>query len=175
MSTKSLNRDQGKKSLSERIPCGCFDRFKDQDTDFMFDFGPWILALNHQQNFLGRTLCILKEHVVGLEELDPHELVLFLSAFRHWKAAMDSAFGPDKYNIALLGNEEHVHGGHLHWHFVPRYRRPVEFAGETFQHDVPETQRLNYSRIDQKKVYPPAVRRRIKKEILANWPKVLTT
>lgn len=159
--------------ISEVISCGCFEAFKEQEVDFIMEFGPWVLALNHQQNFLGRTLAILKTHKTDFGELDPHELILLLSAYRHWKAAVDKAFGPDKINIALLGNEEQVHRGHVHFHFVPRYRRPIEFAGETFQYDTPETQSKNYSRVDQKRVYTPKIRRRIKQEILKNWSDAL--
>lgn len=163
----AIRRKKG--PISKLIPCGCFDGFKNQEADFIREFGPWVLALNWQQNFLGRTLLLLKNHKTDLSELDTNELLLFLSAYRHWKAVMDAAFGPDKYNVTLLGNEEHVHGGHLHWHFVPRYRRPIGFAGEQFQSDTPETQSKNYSRVDQKRVYPVRIRRKIKQEILKHW------
>ena len=164
-----------KTPLSVLIPCGCFNGFKDQSCDFIREFGPWVLMLNHQQNFLGRTLLLLREHKTDLFELSTDELLLWLSAYRHWRGAILKAFAPDKFNVTLLCNEEDIHRGHLHWHFVPRYRRPVSFVGQEFQYDTPETQRLNYSRIDQKLVYPVSVRLRIKGEILTNWPKCLTT
>jgi len=139
------------------------------------EFGPWVLVLNRQQNFLGRTLAILKQHRTDFGEIEPHELILLLSAYRHWKAARDRAFSPDKYNIALLGNEEYLHCGYVHWHFVPRYRRPISFAGETFQHDTPETATKNYSRVDRKQVYPAKNPPKIKRQLLKCWPKHLAT
>jgi len=161
------------KPISDLIPCECFNGLANQEVDFICEFGPWVLMLNHQQNFLGRTLAILKRHAVDFGEITPHELIPLLSAYRHWKAAIDKAFKPDKYNLALLGNEEYLHGGHVHFHFVPRYRRPVTFASESFQHDTPETTTQNYSRVDRKQIYPIKIRRKIKHKILRSWPKHL--
>ncbi len=43
-------------------PCGCFNSFDNQEISFIKEYKHWFLVLNWQQNFLGRTLLILKAH-----------------------------------------------------------------------------------------------------------------
>ena len=83
-----------------------------------------------------------------------------------WRKAVEKAFNPDKINQSQLGNEEFLHKGHLHWHFVPRYRKPIFFAGTEFQSDNTETQKVIYSDIHKKVIHPVDVRQKIKEEIL---------
>ena len=147
-------------------PCGCFDSFQDQEIDFIKEFKHWLLVLNWEQGFLGRCSLILKAHKVDEEELADEEVLEKHRIYCLWRKAIAKAFNPDKINQAQLGNEEHIHKGHLHWHFVPRYRRPIQFAGMEFQSDTPETQKLTYALVHKRKVYPPEIRRKIKEELL---------
>lgn len=147
-------------------PCGCLNAFKDQGTDFIKEFKHWFLALNWEQGFLGRSLLFLKAHKVDEVELTNEEAAEKHVIYCLWRKAITRAFNPDKINQAQLGNEEFLHKGHLHWHFVPRYRRPITFAGATFQSDDAETQKRIYSDIHKRIVYPVEVRQRIKEEFL---------
>ena len=62
--------------------CGCFDKFQNQETDFIKEFKYWFLALNWQQGFLGRSLLLLKEHktdeveLTDEEVLEKHEIIV---------------------------------------------------------------------------------------------------
>ncbi|MCD6550523.1 hypothetical protein J7K24_03185 [bacterium] len=147
-------------------PCGCFNSFEDQEINFIKDFKYWFLILNHKQGFLGRCLLILKTHKIDELELTEKEVMEKHKIYCCWRRAVAKAFSPDKINQAQLGNDEDVHKGHLHWHFVPRYRRPVYFAGIEFQSDTPETQRLSFSLVSKKFIHPPELRKKIKQEIL---------
>lgn len=147
-------------------PCGCFDLFRNQEVDFIKEFRYWFLVLNWEQGFLGRCVLILKAHKVDEEELTDEEILEKHKIYCLWRKVIAKAFNPDKINQAQLGNEEHIHKGHLHWHFVPRYRRPIKFAGLEFQSDNPETQKLSYALVHKRKVYPPKIRQKIKEELL---------
>lgn len=147
-------------------PCGCFNSFQDQEIDFLKEFKHWFLVLNWQQGFLGRSLLILKDHKMDELELSTKEVLEKHSIYCRWRDAIGKAFSPDKINQSQLGNEEDVHRGHLHWHFVPRYRRRITLVGVEFPHDTPETERLNYGRVAVREVYSKEVRQRIKEEML---------
>ena len=147
-------------------PCGCFDSFQYQEIDFIKEFRYWFLVLNWKQGFLGRCLLILKSHKVDEVELIKEEVLEKHEIYCLWLNAVKKAFNPDKINQAQLGNEEHIHKGHLHWHLVPRYRRPVSFAGVEFQSDTPETQKLNYASVHKEIIYPVEIRQKIKEELL---------
>ncbi len=90
--------------------------------------------------------------------------------YKLWHEAIAKAFAPDKINQSQLGNEEYLHKGHLHWHLVPRYRRPVQFAGSDFQNDDAQSQKLSYALVHKRIVYPPEIRLKIKEELLKHWP-----
>lgn len=154
------------KLYNKICPCGCFDSFADQEVDFIKEFKYWFLVLNWQQGFLGRCALILKAHKIDEVELTDEEVLEKHKIYCLWREAVTKAFNPDKINQAQLGNEEHVHKGHLHWHFVPRYRRPIHFVGIAFQYDTPETQKLSYGEVHKKIVHPVEVRQKIKEELL---------
>jgi len=65
-----------------------------------------------------------------------------------------------------LGNEEHIHKGHIHWHFVPRYRRPINFSGTDFQWDDDESRKKDFSTVHKRITHAPELRKVIKEEIL---------
>ena len=135
-------------------PCGCFNKFQNQDVDFIKEFKYWFLALNWEQGFLGRSLLFLKAHKVDEVELTDEEALEKHKIYCMWREAITKAFNPDKINQAQLGNEEYLHKGHIHWHFVPRYRRPIMFARTTFQSDDEKSQRVIYSDVHKRIVYP---------------------
>lgn len=147
-------------------PCGCFDSFKNQEVDFLQEYEKWFLILNHEQEFLGRTILILKAHKIDEVELTREEVLEKHEIYCKWHRAIKKAFNPDKFNQSQLGNEEHVHKGHLHWHFVPRYRSPIQFAGIDFFSDNDESQKLNYSLVQSRSITDIKIRKKIKDELL---------
>jgi|SRR3989344_1606064 len=157
----------GEDTLFKKLcPCGCFNSFKNQEVDFIKDFKCWFLILNHQQGFLGRCLLILKNHKIDEIELTDEEVLEKHEIYCLWRRAVVKAFNPDKINQAQLGNEEHIHKGHLHWHFVPRYRRPIYFSGVELQGDDENTQKLDFSMIHKKITHSSELREKIKEELL---------
>jgi len=152
--------------ISQRIPCGCFNGFRAQDADFIYAGKHWVLALNASQFFLGRSLLLLREHTTDLFWVPSVAMDEFHDIYCVWRSALERAFHKNfRSNVALLGNETDVHGGHLHWHFVPRYLEPISFRGKEYFTETPETARQNYSQIAERLITPPLERRRIAQEL----------
>lgn len=147
-------------------PCRCFHAFSEQETDFLKEYSHWFLTLNWKQGFLGRSMCILKAHKTDERDLTDEEVKEKFVIYCAWREAIEKAFGPDKINQAQLGNEEFLHKGHLHWHFIPRYRRPVQFADVAFQHDTEETAKMAPEKVHKGIIYPREVREKIRVELL---------
>lgn len=90
----------------------------------------WAVYVHPNQGYLGRTIIWCKrEDALDLADATPEEqqeLFLILGALR---AAVQKAFQADWFNYAFLGNEVR----HLHGHVIPRYAKPREFMGMTFE------------------------------------------
>ena len=162
---ESRRMESGKTFLNQFAPCGCFTVFKEQEAVFVKEFKYWFLILDISQSFLGRCLLILKNHKTDEVELTNEEALEKHKAYKIWREAVRKAFNPDKINQAQLGNEEHVHKGHLHWHFIPRYRRPISFTGQEFQYDTTETQKVIFTTIDKRAIYSLDILVKIKGEL----------
>lgn len=147
-------------------PCGCFDAFENQETDFLKEYQHWFLTLNKKQDFLGRSLLIFKKHKTDERELTDQEVLEKHHIYQNWRDAVDKAFAPDKINLALSGNEEALHRGHVHWHFIPRYRRPISFAGTSFFHDTAETVSRPIASFETNIVIRREVREMIRNELV---------
>jgi diadenosine tetraphosphate (Ap4A) HIT family hydrolase len=88
----------------------------------------WTLALNRNQNLLGKCMLVLNRHAESVASLTPEEW----GDLHRWTVratgALDKLFAPDLYNLAFLMNQD----AHVHLHLVPRYAALREWAGETY-------------------------------------------
>ncbi len=88
----------------------------------------WKLVVNHNQNYLGKVMLVLKRHATDVNELTGEEQIEFWSALRETRMALEGALQPDHLNYAFLMNQD----AHVHLHIVPRYASAREFRGEIF-------------------------------------------
>lgn len=83
------------------------------------------------QYYLGRCVVVLRSrhivNMVNMNEVEREEL--FNEVLPDLNTALDSAFSPDLYNYASLGNDCR----HLHYHIIPRYKDEREFNGMVFE------------------------------------------
>ena len=91
----------------------------------------WRVELHSNQCYLGRCVVILKRHAEDLSEITDNERDELFTILKSLKAALGSAFKPNLLNYSSLGNELR----HVHVHVIPRYEKPVVFAGKTFTDD----------------------------------------
>lgn len=88
----------------------------------------WSIALNLNQNLLGKVMVVANRHVEDVTELDSDEWRTLQDEVRRLKRALDQLFAPDRYNFAFLMNMD----PHVHLHVIPRYVEAREWRGETF-------------------------------------------
>jgi len=88
----------------------------------------WIIALNRNQNLLGKTVIVLSRRLERVAELTPGEWADLLVQLVDVTRRLDAAFAPDHYNYAFLQNFDRQ----VHLHVIPRYAGPRELAGSRF-------------------------------------------
>ncbi len=88
----------------------------------------WRLALNYNQNTLGKCFLILKRHDEDICDLTPDELSDLWATLRRVRDALCARFQPDRFNYSFLMNQDR----HVHLHVIPRYDTRRTFAGTAF-------------------------------------------
>lgn len=89
----------------------------------------WGLYLHQTQDYLGRCVAWCKKEAEDVAiDLSPEEQQELFVVLREARTAINSAFQPDRFNYAFLGNKT----PHLHGHIVPRYKQAKVFNGVEF-------------------------------------------
>ena len=83
------------------------------------------VVLGDHQHFKGYTLFLCKAHKTELFHLDHATKMKFLEEMTQVAEAVANAFGAEKMNYELLGNDD----THLHWHLFPRFSGDLENYG----------------------------------------------
>lgn len=94
------------------------------------DYRYWSIYIHENQSYLGRCVVWCKrENALDLTEATQNEQAELFKVLNDLKNAVAEAFCPDWFNYSFLGNETR----HLHGHFIPRYAKPKDFMGMTFE------------------------------------------
>jgi diadenosine tetraphosphate (Ap4A) HIT family hydrolase len=88
----------------------------------------WIVAVNRNQNLLGKTVLVVNRPVESVTALRPDEWADLHRQIARVTVALDELFAPDQYNHAFLMNAD----AHVHMHVVPRYRAVRSWGGQVF-------------------------------------------
>jgi diadenosine tetraphosphate (Ap4A) HIT family hydrolase len=88
----------------------------------------WRIAINRNQNLLGKLLIVLRRHEESVAELTSDEWSELRDELRWAIGRLDGAFHPDHFNCAFLQNQDR----HIHLHVVPRYASSRTFGGREF-------------------------------------------
>ncbi len=99
--------------------------------DYVGSQSYWHIIVNRNQNYLGKTMLVLKRHEIDVTALTTSEQTEFWQLLAHTRKALDLLFQPDHFNYAFLMNQD----AHVHLHLIPRYRTSREFAGLKFTDD----------------------------------------
>jgi diadenosine tetraphosphate (Ap4A) HIT family hydrolase len=94
----------------------------------------WRAVLDSDQRTLGKMFVTLRTHKGTVGKLTALEWGELHDVMRHLEVATRGAFQPSHFNWSCLMNNAVAaeQPTHVHWHFHPRYKAPVEFAGEVF-------------------------------------------
>lgn len=95
----------------------------------------WVIALAPDQGYLGRCYVTLREHKDSLGSLTNKEWGEFALITKQLENACKKAFGAEPFNWACMMNNAYQVKPplpHVHWHFRPRYEKPVQVNNVTF-------------------------------------------
>jgi diadenosine tetraphosphate (Ap4A) HIT family hydrolase len=90
----------------------------------------WTIAVNRNQNLLGKTMLVLRRRCTAVAELDADEWGSLHPELSRVAHALSALYRPDQFNFAFLMNED----AQVHLHVLPRYARPRHWSGQDF-HD----------------------------------------
>jgi diadenosine tetraphosphate (Ap4A) HIT family hydrolase len=93
--------------------------------------GSWTLAVNLNQNLLGKTMLVLNRPCTAVIEVQPAEWAALHDELSRLVPALASLSQPDQFNFAFLMNQ----AAQVHLHVIPRYAGPRKWAGLTFRDD----------------------------------------
>lgn len=100
----------------------------------------WKVELNtNDQTNLGRSYVSAKRDVGSMSGLTNEEWIDFGAVVKKLESACSKAFGATMFNWTCLMNLAYKNDPpdpHVHWHFRPRYKDAVSFAGETYEDDA---------------------------------------
>lgn len=104
--------------------CDIFEKFGGEQARYYAN-EHWVVQLRPKQVTLGSSVLIARRHAEGLAGLSAAEAAGFADAATNLEGKLRAAFGFDKINYLLLMMVDR----HLHFHVVPRYAAPRDFAG----------------------------------------------
>jgi diadenosine tetraphosphate (Ap4A) HIT family hydrolase len=88
----------------------------------------WTLAVNRNQNLLGKCMVVLRRPCTAVTDLEAEEWAALRDDLQRLVPALERLFRPDRFNHAFLMNEE----AWVHLHVVPRYAGPRTWRGHRF-------------------------------------------
>jgi diadenosine tetraphosphate (Ap4A) HIT family hydrolase len=88
----------------------------------------WRVAINRNQNLLGKLLIALLRHAESVAALTPEEWSDLRGELGWAIDRLSTTFHPDHFNCAFLQNQDR----HVHLHVIPRYATTRTFAGQEF-------------------------------------------
>ncbi len=103
--------------------------------------GSWTLALNRNQNLLGKSILVLDRPCTAVADLSSGEWAELRAGIGRATNALTTLYQPDQFNYAFLMNVD----AQVHLHIIPRYQTPrtwhgLEFVdpnwGRAFGHEV---------------------------------------
>lgn len=89
----------------------------------------WTMAVNRNQNLLGKTMLVLERRCSAVVDLQPAEWAELHDQLRELVPALDRCFAPDQVNLAFLMNQD----AQVHLHVIPRYQGQRTWNGEIFE------------------------------------------
>ncbi|MBF4469563.1 MAG: HIT family protein [Methanobrevibacter arboriphilus] len=95
----------------------------------------WEIFLAPSQRYLGTCVISLKRRCEDLKDLYLEEWADFGKLVESMELANKKTFNADLFNWSCLKNSVFRNNNpkpHIHWHFIPRYKKPVVFEGLEF-------------------------------------------
>ncbi|MDE2038069.1 MAG: HIT family protein [Patescibacteria group bacterium] len=98
----------------------------------LFETEHWKVVLLDDQLYLGRCVVALKRPCQNLADLNEKENEDWLEVVKKLESSFRKAFGAFMFNWSCLMNSD-PEKRQVHWHFRPRYDKPVQVDGRVFE------------------------------------------
>jgi diadenosine tetraphosphate (Ap4A) HIT family hydrolase len=89
---------------------------------------PWTLAVNRNQDLLGKTILALRRRCTAVIQLESGEWSSLHQELQRLVPALERLFEPDQFNFAFLMNVD----AQVHLHVIPRYASPRRWHDQEF-------------------------------------------
>ncbi len=89
----------------------------------------WILAVNRNQDLLGKSMVVLRRDCTSVIEILNKEWAALRFELRRLVPALEQLFHPDQMNFAFLMNQD----AQVHLHVVPRYASTRSWRGSVLE------------------------------------------
>lgn len=96
----------------------------------------WKIYLAPSQRYLGTCVVALKRRSQDLSQVEDEEWIDFAYVVKKLEKALETDFNPTLYNWSCFKNSTFRSKNpnpEIHWHFIPRYKYPVNFDGIVFK------------------------------------------
>ena len=96
----------------------------------------WKIILHQNQAYLGYSIVLIKRSVGNLSKLSKEEWMDLQKVVKKLESSYKKIFNATLFNWTCLMNDAYKSNKPkplVHWHFRPRYKDRVEFAGEVFE------------------------------------------
>lgn len=92
------------------------------------EYDHWVALLRPQQVTIGTLVIAAKSDATQLGDLTTEQWTEFATVSRDMEVLLTKVFSAEKFNyLALMMKDPHPH-----FHFVPRYSKPVMFNGKEY-------------------------------------------
>jgi diadenosine tetraphosphate (Ap4A) HIT family hydrolase len=88
----------------------------------------WVLAVDRNQNLLGKVMLVLRRSCSAVVNLDQGEWLLLQAEIARITMGLRMLFEPDQFNYAFLTNVD----AQVHLHVIPRFASPRIWQGREF-------------------------------------------
>jgi len=104
------------------------------------EYRHWVVLIRPEQVTVGSLVLAAKDNVARLGDLSSGAWAEFATVSKEMENLLAETFGAEKFNyLALMMVDPNPH-----FHFIPRYSKPVEIGGRQFvDRDWPKKTELN--------------------------------
>lgn len=138
--------------------CNIFEVF-DEKNNLIKEYKHWKLLVRNRNTTLGNCVAITKRHMENFSDITSEEMKEFAQVVKDAEKSLKQSFFYDKINYLMLMMKD----SHAHFHIIPRYAAPRNFAGAQWTDD--DWPKFSYL---VKAEVPQEVLQQIKKEIIKN-------
>lgn len=104
--------------------CNIFEVFDDK-SNLIKEYNHWKLLVRNRNTTLGNCAAITKRHLENFSDITPEEMSEFAQVVKDAEKSLKKSFSYDKINWLMLMMKDK----HTHFHIIPRYQTPRNFAG----------------------------------------------